>query len=151
MNITASDRASLLRLASSLPVGDESRRAILAGLKVASFPTSISLSDLDLKGPERLYADVFPTNTRFGQAPSESTSSVFYLDGMGHLFVVLASKKKALLWVAEGYGSKHGRFDVTTAWYLAKERKSLLGCLKENQSNVEHGGQPSWVQVRVSP
>ena len=33
MNITASDRASLLRLASSLPVGDESRRAILSGLK----------------------------------------------------------------------------------------------------------------------
>lgn len=35
MNITASDRASLLRLASSLPLGDESRRAILSGLKKA--------------------------------------------------------------------------------------------------------------------
>ena len=36
MNVTASDRASLLRLAASLPVGDESRRAILSGLKKAS-------------------------------------------------------------------------------------------------------------------
>lgn len=31
-NITASDRKSLIRLASSLPKGDKSRRAILAGL-----------------------------------------------------------------------------------------------------------------------
>ena len=35
MNITASDRTSLIRLAASLPVGDECRRAILAGLKSA--------------------------------------------------------------------------------------------------------------------
>lgn len=35
-NLTASDRKSLIRLASSLPAGDKSRRAILAGLnKVA--------------------------------------------------------------------------------------------------------------------
>lgn len=32
MNLTASDRASLVRLASSLPVGNETRRAILSGL-----------------------------------------------------------------------------------------------------------------------
>ena len=31
-NLTASDRSSLIRLAASLPVGDENRRAILAGL-----------------------------------------------------------------------------------------------------------------------
>ena len=31
-NLTASDRAALIRLASTLPVGDENRRAILAGL-----------------------------------------------------------------------------------------------------------------------
>ena len=36
MNITASDKASLLRLASSLPAGDETRRAILAGLQRVS-------------------------------------------------------------------------------------------------------------------
>ena len=36
MNLTATDRASLIRLASSLPVGDENRRAILEGLKVAA-------------------------------------------------------------------------------------------------------------------
>lgn len=33
MNLTSSDRSSLLRLAASLPAGDESRRAILAGLR----------------------------------------------------------------------------------------------------------------------
>lgn len=31
-NLTASDRSALIRLAASLPVGDENRRAILAGL-----------------------------------------------------------------------------------------------------------------------
>lgn len=36
MNLTASDRSSLLKLASSLPVGDEDRRAILSGLKTAA-------------------------------------------------------------------------------------------------------------------
>lgn len=36
MTITAADRAALLRLAQSLPVGDESRRSILAGLRRAS-------------------------------------------------------------------------------------------------------------------
>lgn len=36
MNITASDRSVLLRLASSLPKGDEVRRAILSSLKRAS-------------------------------------------------------------------------------------------------------------------
>lgn len=35
MDITASDRSALIRLASSLPVGDESRRAILSGLRTA--------------------------------------------------------------------------------------------------------------------
>ena len=34
--LTASDRSGLLRLASGLPTGDETRRAILAGLKKAS-------------------------------------------------------------------------------------------------------------------
>lgn len=34
MVITASDRSSLIRLASSLPVGDENRKVILAGLKM---------------------------------------------------------------------------------------------------------------------
>jgi len=36
-NLTASDKKTLIRLASSLPKGDKSRRAILAGLsKVAA-------------------------------------------------------------------------------------------------------------------
>lgn len=35
MNITASDKTALIRLAASLPKGDETRRAILAALKVA--------------------------------------------------------------------------------------------------------------------
>ena len=34
--LTASDRASLIRLASSLPAGSEERRAILSGLRSAS-------------------------------------------------------------------------------------------------------------------
>jgi len=37
-NLTASDRQSLIRLAASLPVGDENRRAILSGLKGAATP-----------------------------------------------------------------------------------------------------------------
>lgn len=45
MNITASDRASLIRLASSLPAGDESRRAILAGLSKSSAQTYTSKVD----------------------------------------------------------------------------------------------------------
>jgi hypothetical protein len=36
MTLTASDRTALLRLASSLPKGDENRRALLVGLKKAS-------------------------------------------------------------------------------------------------------------------
>ena len=35
MNITASDRSALVKLASSLPKGSDERRAILASLKVA--------------------------------------------------------------------------------------------------------------------
>ena len=39
-NLTASDRSALIRLAASLPVGDENRRAILAGLAdLESAPT----------------------------------------------------------------------------------------------------------------
>jgi hypothetical protein len=34
-NITASDRSALIRLASTLPVGSEERKAILAGLNVS--------------------------------------------------------------------------------------------------------------------
>lgn len=34
--LTASDRSSLIRLASSLPAGSEERRAILSGLRSAS-------------------------------------------------------------------------------------------------------------------
>ena len=47
-SLTASDRKSLIRLASSLPKGDKSRRAILAGLnkvKVAAIDTLV-LQDL---------------------------------------------------------------------------------------------------------
>ena len=48
MNITASDRATLVRLASSLPKGDESRRAILAGLKrTAEVDTKVLKGHLD--------------------------------------------------------------------------------------------------------
>lgn len=36
--LTASDRESLIKLASSLPKGDETRKAILAGLKTAGIP-----------------------------------------------------------------------------------------------------------------
>ena len=39
-SLTASDRKSLIRLASSLPKGDKSRRSILNGLKSASFRTA---------------------------------------------------------------------------------------------------------------
>ena len=48
MNITASDKTVLLRLASSLPVGDESRRAILAGLGKAAAKVQ---KDLDESKP----------------------------------------------------------------------------------------------------
>lgn len=34
-NLTASDRSSLIKLASSLPAGDQTRKAILAGLKIS--------------------------------------------------------------------------------------------------------------------
>ena len=44
--LTASDRSALIRLAASLPVGDENRRAILAGLsKSASFFPSYTEAD----------------------------------------------------------------------------------------------------------
>lgn len=45
-NLTASDRESLIKLASSLPQGDETRKAILAGLKVVgSRSISVGFSD----------------------------------------------------------------------------------------------------------
>jgi len=45
-NFTASDRKSLIRLASSLPKGDKSRRAILAGLsKVAGIKVTVGVFD----------------------------------------------------------------------------------------------------------
>jgi hypothetical protein len=40
-NLTASDKSVLIKLASSLPTGDETRRAILAGLKTASGDVNI--------------------------------------------------------------------------------------------------------------
>lgn len=36
-NLTASDRSALIKLASSLPQGDETRKAILSGLKSAAY------------------------------------------------------------------------------------------------------------------
>lgn len=36
-NLTASDRTALIKLASELPQGDETRKAILAGLKTSTF------------------------------------------------------------------------------------------------------------------
>ena len=45
--LTASDRESLIKLASSLPQGDETRKAILAGLRISAFnPTVGMLSDI---------------------------------------------------------------------------------------------------------
>ena len=45
MNITAADRSALLRLASTLPKGDETRRAILSAVKRAA--PSVTKDDVD--------------------------------------------------------------------------------------------------------
>jgi len=49
-SLTASDRQSLIRLASSLPKGDKSRRAILVGLKSASIRTAYMSAPKDFHG-----------------------------------------------------------------------------------------------------
>lgn len=41
-SLTASDRSALIRLAASLPVGNEGRRAILAGLAKVSAPVTLA-------------------------------------------------------------------------------------------------------------
>lgn len=50
MNITAADKSVLLRLAASLPKGDETRRAILEGLKVTSKEAGRVPSDIAQAG-----------------------------------------------------------------------------------------------------
>lgn len=52
MKVTASDRSALLRLASSLPVGDESRRAILSALSHVN-PSDVTLDPWE-RGPQGL-------------------------------------------------------------------------------------------------
>ena len=47
MNLTATDRSALIRLASSLPKGSEERKTILAGLKTAQFQTIIGQAVVD--------------------------------------------------------------------------------------------------------
>lgn len=57
MNITASDRSALIRLASSLPVGDENRRAILSSLSKAGI-------EFASKGALEHYMDLHPKSDR---------------------------------------------------------------------------------------
>lgn len=62
--ITAADRSSLIKLASSLPQGDETRKAILAGLTKTSSSLMSNFSkllDQDLK-PGRNSIQGFPFN-----------------------------------------------------------------------------------------
>jgi len=47
MNLTATDRSALIRLASSLPKGGEERKAILSGLKVAAVPGASKKAGLE--------------------------------------------------------------------------------------------------------
>lgn len=125
--------------------------------KISTFPTKVHLSDLDAElgegGMRSGYKAIWPTNASPDLQPlSMARVSVFYLTPEGYLVVVLASKRKALLWVAEGYGSLNGRWtDTTSAWRLAKERKSIVGCLKENADAVEMGSEPLWAEISVLP
>ena len=81
-NLTASDRSSLIRLAASLPVGDENRRAILAGLveakTAAEAPESVNALMATL-GRVPGVANVYITDT--------------WSDGYFHLRVVLDPKE----------------------------------------------------------
>lgn len=54
-NLTASDRSSLIKLASSLPKGDETRKAILSGLKTAVYmdPRTRHLEEMRLLREKR--------------------------------------------------------------------------------------------------
>lgn len=78
-NLTATDRKSLIRLASSLPAGDKSRRAIIAGLdKVAA--KRIVLEGLDpathkeiAKAFKKVYRDV--KDSQFGYSEAKATVS----------------------------------------------------------------------------
>ncbi len=77
MNITATDRSALIRLASSLPQGSAERKAILAGLKednaryervrqqlkraadilVMAHKTALKIPEFDSKGVRKLMLD----------------------------------------------------------------------------------------------
>lgn len=81
MNITASDKSVLLRLAASLPKGDETRRAILAGLKRVSsagdakYPTEICANCGEFLRPydAYLHCKAFPNDHRKQHEPRKMT------------------------------------------------------------------------------
>ena len=56
-NLSASERSSLIRLASGLPVGSPQRKAILAGLSKVSFWGTGEIEEMDLN-ESRMYAGV---------------------------------------------------------------------------------------------
>ena len=70
-NLTASDRKSLIRLAASLPKGDKSRRAILAGLNKSAFYKLVPSDQPTPSGwvrgvfggfhPKLVHSEVYPT------------------------------------------------------------------------------------------
>lgn len=85
MNITASDRSVLLRLAASLPVGDATRRAILLGLqRVAADDKVKVLNENDrevwvtketLSGPDKAkYKPIKDDKEKPGKAPAHLSS-----------------------------------------------------------------------------
>ena len=69
--LSASDRASLIRLASSLPVGDAKRKAILAGLSKAA-------TEFNVPGKHILdNAQVYGSARVFGSATVSGSAQVF--------------------------------------------------------------------------
>lgn len=130
-NLTAFDRSSLIRLASSLPAGSPERKAILAGLRKVSSDLTPEMAEVALRGDPKAFATLL--DAKYGK------DADFFLDDMGG----------QIREVFENAGLQIGSFrqEVSNAlWKMFSERekaeiaaspwKKELGVLKDVTSTT---------------
>lgn len=123
-SLTASDRASLIRLASSLPAGSAERKAILAGLQAA--------------GPERNIdksASFSPNAMEALSAPADAGTMRGAKKWMGLLRMVIlevsagSSERSALI--------QEAKKQMTYAMFLFAQNKGLVAYYKDQKKELD--------------
>ena len=102
-SLTAQDRTSLIRLASSLQVGDPTRKAILAGLKSAT----LSVASLDHQKMADILAGALQSGRAYSQRDLEDIlrkeTGLSLVGSRMEPIIEILSDEGSLIWGAGGY------------------------------------------------